>query len=61
MIVRQSQRSEVGSTVRYGIEPNERKPDFSLPFGKYWSKLQTVSEQKLCFGLKKIVRVIIFC
>ena len=30
--------------VQYGIEPYERKQDFSLPFGKYLSKSQTVSE-----------------
>ena len=30
--------------VQYGIEPFEMKPDFSLLFGKYWSKLQTVSK-----------------
>ena len=32
----------------------------SLPFGKHWSNLQTVSELKLCFGLRKCVGVIIF-
>ena len=47
--------------VQSGIEPYERKPDFSLPFGKYWSKLQTVSEKKLCFGLNKSGEMIIFC
>ena len=33
----------------------ERKILFSLLFCKYCSKLQTVNEKKLCFGLKKIV------
>ena len=30
--------------LRFSIETYERKPEFSLPFGKYWSKLQSVSE-----------------
>ena len=27
----------------------------SLPFGKYWSNLQTVSKKKLCKGFKTVV------
>ena len=32
-----------------------RKPVFSLPFGKYWSNLHTVSEKKFSLGLKMSV------
>ena len=39
----------------------ESKILFSLPFSKYCSNLQTVSEKKFSFGLKKSVGVIIFC
>ena len=58
LIVRHLSRSEVGITLNIGVY--ERKTDFSLPFRKYWSKLQTVSEKKLCIDPNKSVRVIIF-
>ena len=38
----------------------ERKMFMSLPFGKYWSNVQTVSETNFSFGLTKIVGVISF-
>ena len=47
--------------VQYSIEPYERKPDFSLPFGKYCSNLRIVIEKKLCFGLKESLGIIILC
>ena len=37
------------------IEAYECKPHFSLLSGKYWSKVQTVSEKKFCFDLKMSV------
>ena len=49
------------SSLPFSTGVYERKILFSLPFCKYCSKLQTVSEKKLCFGLKKIVGGIIFC
>ena len=46
--------------VQYGIEPYERKQDFSLLFGKYWSKSQTVSEKKFSVRIRKIVGGVLF-
>ena len=52
--------SERKLVVRFSTRVYERIAYFSLPWSKYWFNLQTVSENKFCFGLKKVVGWILF-
>ena len=49
------ERKLVLRNLRFSIDPYGRTPDFSLPFGKYWSNLHTVSEKKFCLDPKMSV------